>query len=95
MYEEQCESSIRLLDRELTVTGAWPAVHGQLVLERATKHAVCSNAYCNLALILFVLTIGAFPVRRIGALGRGRAYLAPYWNGCLAFGDTLSLRCLV
>src|SRR5277367_3730052 len=78
MYEEQCESSIRLLDSELTVTAAWPEAHGQLVLERATKHAIGNRAYCSLVLILFFLTVGAFSVRRTGVLGRSRAYLVPY-----------------
>jgi len=91
MYEEQCESSIRRLDSEPTVTAAWPAVHGQLLLERATKHAICNRAYCSLALILFVLTVGAFSVRRIGVLG---VLQAVYWNSFLEVGDTLLLRCL-
>jgi hypothetical protein len=77
MYEEQCESSIRLLDSELIVTAAWPALHGQLLLDRATKHAIRNSAYCSVALILFVLTVGASSVRRIGVLGRSRAYLVP------------------
>jgi hypothetical protein len=78
MYEEQCESSIRLLDSELTVTAAWPALHGQLLLDRATKHAMCNRANCSLPLILFFLTVGVLSVRHISVLARSRAYLAPY-----------------
>jgi len=79
MYEEQCESSIRLLDRELTVTAVWSAVHGQLLLERATKQTICNTAHCSgLALKLFVHTVGAFSARHIGDLSRSRAYLVQY-----------------
>lgn len=78
MYAEQCESSIRLLDSELTVTAAWPALHGQLLLERATKHAMCNRANCSLPLILFFLTVGVSSVPHIGVLDRSRAYLASY-----------------
>jgi len=62
MYEEQCGSSIRLLDSELTVKSAWPAVHGRLLLERATKHAIGNRAYRSFALILFFLTVANFSV---------------------------------
>jgi hypothetical protein len=77
MYEEQCESSIRLPDSELAVTAARPAVHGQLLLERATKHARYNRAYRSLALRLFVFKVCAFSVGRIGVLGRSRGYLVP------------------
>ena len=77
MYEEQCESSIRLLDSELTVTAAWPAVHGQLLLERPTKDAICIRAISSLALRLVVFTVGAFSVRRIDVSGRSRGDLVP------------------
>jgi hypothetical protein len=75
MYEEQRESSSRLLNSELPVTAVSPAVHGQLLLERTAKHAVCIRAYCSLALRLFVFKVVAFSVRRIGVFGRSRAYL--------------------
>ena len=58
MYEEQCESCIRSLDSGLTVTAAWPALHGQPLLERATKHATGNRANCSLPLILFFLAVG-------------------------------------
>lgn len=72
MYEEQRESSIRLLNRALAVIAVWPAVDGQLVLESATKHAICRRAYCSLALILFALAVGVSSVPHFDVLGRGR-----------------------